>query len=172
MKYGDDISGAYQSAVETVENSSVETFRANQTSLVFDDKENQIAVLKGEKDVYYVTLDYVPQAAKDAFIVTEDKKFYSHRGIDIKGITAAAVELVKNRGRITRGGSTITQQVAKLVFLTNARTFSRKINEIFISLELEKKYSKDEILEFYLNNIYFANGYYGCLLYTSPSPRD
>ena len=161
MKYGDDISGAYQSAVETVENSSVETFRANQTSLVFDDKEKQIAVLKGEKDVYYVTLDYVPQAAKDAFIVTEDKKFYSHRGIDIKGITAAAVELVKNRGRITRGGSTITQQVAKLVFLTNARTFSRKINEIFISLELEKKYSKDEILEFYLNNIYFANGYYG-----------
>ena len=59
MKYGDDISGAYQSAVETVENSSVETFRANQTSLVFDDKEKQIAVLKGEKDVYYVTLDYV-----------------------------------------------------------------------------------------------------------------
>ena len=62
---------------------------------------------------------------------------------------------------ISRGGSTITHQLAKNVFLSNERTYERKVREIFIALDLDKKYTKDQILEFYINNIYFANGYYG-----------
>lgn len=161
VKYGDIIIEARQNAITVVGESSVDTFRANETSLVFDENGKQIAILKGDKDVYYITLENIPQAAKDAMIVTEDKKFYNHKGIDLKAATAAAIDLIKNHGEKRRGGSTITQQVSKLVFLTNARTWTRKIKEIFIALELEKKYNKDQILEFYMNNIYFANGYYG-----------
>jgi len=161
MRYGDRIIASRNDAIALVESSSHDTFRATETSLVYDDSGKQIARLKGDKDMYYISLDEIPQAAKDAMIVTEDKKFYSHKGIDLKAITAAAVSLVKNRGDIKRGASTITQQVAKNIFLTNEQTWTRKVKEIFIALELEKKYSKDDILEFYLNNIYFSDGYYG-----------
>lgn len=161
MRYGDDIIASRQLAVELIDNSSKDTFRAAETSLVYDQSGKQIARLKGDKDMYYVSLDRIPQAAKDAMIVTEDKTFYSHKGIDLKAISAAFVSLVRNKGDIKRGGSTITQQVAKNVFLTNEVTWTRKITEMFMAFELEKKYTKDEILEFYLNNIYFAQGYYG-----------
>ena len=161
MRYGDDIIASRQLAVELIDNSSKDTFRAAETSLVYDQSGKQIARLKGDKDMYYVSLDRIPQAAKDAMIVTEDKTFYSHKGIDLKAISAAFVSLVRNKGDIKRGGSTITQQVAKNVFLTNEVTLTRKITEMFMAFELEKKYTKDEILEFYLNNIYFAQGYYG-----------
>lgn len=90
----------------------------------------------------------------------EDKKFYSHGGIDFKAIIRAVWAMVRN-GEVTQGGSTITQQLARTIFLNNDRTWQRKMEEIFIATELEKKYTKDEILEFYLNNIYFGNGYYG-----------
>lgn len=161
MRYGDDIIASRQLAVELIDNSSKDTFRAAETSLVYDQSGKQIARFKGDKDMYYVSLDRIPQAAKDAMIVTEDKTFYSHKGIDLKAISAAFVSLVRNKGDIKRGGSTITQQVAKNVFLTNEVTWTRKITEMFMAFELEKKYTKDEILEFYLNNINFAQGYYG-----------
>lgn len=161
LKYGDAVITAKNDAQALVDASSPETFRAAETSIVFDKNGKQIATLKGDKDVFYVGLDSIPQAAIDAFIVTEDKKFEKHNGIDLKAIAAAFWELVKHKGEITRGASTITQQLAKNVFLTNERTVARKVKEIFISLALEKKYSKDQIMEFYLNNIYFANGYYG-----------
>lgn len=161
MKYGQRIIDARKDAVAIVQASTPETFRSTETSLVYDDSGKQIARLKGDKDMYYITLDQIPQAAIDAMIVTEDKKFYSHNGIDLKAITAAFFSLVKNKGEIKRGASTITQQVAKNIFLTNERTWTRKVKEIFIARELEKKYSKDNIMEFYLNNIYFSDGYYG-----------
>lgn len=161
MKYGQRIINSRKEAVALVESSSLETFRSTETSLVYDDSGKQIARLKGDKDMYYVTLDRIPKSAIDAMIVTEDKKFYSHKGIDLKAITAAFFSLIKNRGEIKRGASTITQQVAKNIFLTNEQTWERKVKEIFIARELEKKYSKDNIMEFYLNNIYFSGGYYG-----------
>jgi len=161
MRYGDRIIASRNDAVAIVNASTHDTFRASETSLVYDASGKQIAVLKGDKDMYYIPFAEIPQAAKDAMIVTEDKKFYKHDGIDLKAITAAFVSLVKNRGDIKRGASTITQQVAKNIFLTNEQTWTRKVKEIFIALELEKKYSKDDILEFYLNNIYFSDGYYG-----------
>ena len=161
MKYGPRIINSRREAVALVEASSLETFRSTETSLVYDDTGKQIARLKGDKDMYYITLDQIPQSAIDAMIVTEDKKFYSHKGIDLKAITAAFFSLIKNKGEIKRGASTITQQVAKNIFLTNERTWERKVKEIFIARELEKKYTKDNIMEFYLNNIYFSDGYYG-----------
>ena len=161
FKYGKDIFAMQDEARALVNASSVETFRASETSIVYNNKGKEIAKLKGEKDSYYLPIDNLPEYAKQAVIVTEDKKFYSHNGIDFKGIVRAFWALVKNNGEKTQGASTITQQLARVVFLSTEKTYERKIKEIFIALELEKKYTKDQILEFYLNSIYYMNGYYG-----------
>ena len=95
--------------------------------------------------------------------VTEDKKFFLHDGVDYLANVRAAIALLKNKGEITQGASTVTQQLSRNVFLTHDVTYERKIKEIFIAQELEKIYSKDKIMEFYINNIYYANGYYGIL---------
>lgn len=161
FKYGKDIFAMQDEAIELVKKSTEETFRASETSIVYNNKGKEIAKLKGEKDSYYLPLDKIPKAVQDAAIVTEDKKFYSHNGIDAKGIVRAVLALIKNNGEKTQGASTITQQLARGVFLSTEKTYERKIKEIFIALELERKYNKDQILEFYLNTIYYANGYYG-----------
>ncbi len=161
FKYGKEIFAMQDDARNLVKNSSTETFRASETSIVYNNKGNEIAKLKGEKDSYYVTFDKLPQAAKDAVIVTEDKNFYSHNGVDFKGIVRAFWALIKNNGKKTQGASTITQQLARAVFLSPKKTYERKIKEIFIARELDDKYTKQQILEFYLNSIYYMNGYYG-----------
>lgn len=161
FKYGDDIFAMQEEARALVQASSSETFRSSETTVAYNKKGKQIAVIKGDKDAYYVTLDKIPDYAKNALIVTEDKKFYEHNGIDFKGIVRAAWALIKNNGEKTQGASTITQQLARGVFLNTDKTYERKIKEIFIAQELEKKYDKNQILEYYLNTIYFANGYYG-----------
>ena len=135
-------------------------FRASETSLVYDGKGDIISKLKGEKDVYYISYDQIPLYVKKAFITTEDKKFYSHKGIDYRAILRAIKAYIEN-GEPSEGASTITQQLARNMFLGYEKTWERKAEEIFIAMELEKMYSKDKILEFYINNIYFANGHYG-----------
>ncbi len=100
--------------------------------------------------------DYVP----NAFIAIEDRRFYSHFGIDPWGIFRAGVADVLHRG-VSEGGSTITQQLAKNLFLTQERTVSRKLQEIALALWLEHKYSKAQILDLYLNRVYFGSGAYG-----------
>ena len=147
-------------AVQFVRSSRTDTFCASQTSVVYDKNGNTISTLKGEKDVYYLPYSEIPLDVCAAIVSIEDKKFYQHSGIDIKAIARAAKAALEN-GEVTQGGSTITQQLARTVFLTQDKTWQRKVEEIFIATELEKKYSKTEILEFYLNNIYFGNGYYG-----------
>ncbi|MBE5917894.1 MAG: PBP1A family penicillin-binding protein [Pseudobutyrivibrio ruminis] len=147
-------------ATNIVRKSTVNTFRQIETSEVYDVDGQTISVLKGEKDVYYITYDQIPQVAVDALVSIEDKKFFKHNGIDYKGIARAVVSTIRDK-EITQGGSTITQQLARTMFLSNEKTWQRKIEEIYIATELEKKYSKNQILEFYLNNVYFANGYYG-----------
>lgn len=141
--------------------SSADTFRSVETSVVYDINGDEIRSLSGEKDVYYVSYEDIPQNFINAMIAVEDKKFYKHHGLDTEGIARAFVALIKHDGKITQGGSTITQQLAKNVFLSNEVTWKRKVIEAFVALDLEDKYSKEQILEFYLNNIYFANGYYG-----------
>ena len=161
FKYGKDIFAMQDEAKALVKASSTETFRASETSIVYNNKGNEIAKLKGDKDSYYVESDNLPQYAKDAVIVTEDKKFYSHNGIDMKGIMRAFWALIKNNGEKKQGASTITQPLARVIFLSTKKTYETNIKEIFIARELEKKYTKDQILEFYLNSIYYMNGYYG-----------
>jgi penicillin-binding protein 1A len=107
-----------------------------------------------------VSLADIPQALKDAVVAVEDNQFYKHKGVDILGILRAFWANIRS-GRITQGGSTITQQLAKNIFLTQERTYRRKIQEILIALLIERKLTKDEILERYFNKIYYGHGNYG-----------
>jgi penicillin-binding protein 1A len=102
----------------------------------------------------------LPPYLPKAFVAIEDRRFYSHFGVDPLGIARAAVANVLHRG-ISQGASTITQQLAKNLFLTQERTFQRKLQEVVLALWLERKFSKDEILELYLNRVYFGAGAYG-----------
>lgn len=158
--YAQQISQLKAEAEHYVKTSSKATFKASQTSIVYDANGNQISVLKGEKDVYYLSIDQIPTNVTAAIISIEDKKFYQHGGVDYRAIMRAVLAMLRD-GEVTQGGSTITQQLARNVFISQEKTWQRKMEEIFIALKMEKKYTKNEILEFYLNNIYFGNGYYG-----------
>lgn len=158
--YASQVSQLKSEALSYVRQSTVDTFRQTETSEVYDAKGELISVLKGEKDVYYLTYNEIPLYVTQSLISIEDKKFYSHKGVDYKAIIRAFYAMIQN-GEATQGGSTITQQLARNTFLSNEKTWQRKVEEIYIATELEKKYSKDQILEFYLNNVYFSNGYYG-----------
>lgn len=147
-------------AVNLVAGATRDTFRQDQTSIAYDCNGETLSVLKGEKDAYYVEYDDIPIYIKQAIVSTEDKRFFKHKGLDYKGILRAIVAMIRD-GEVTQGGSTITQQLARTVFLSNEKTWERKIEEMYIAVELEAKYSKEDILEFYINNVCFANGYYG-----------
>lgn len=159
--YGKDLLHLQSKVRQIVSDSTPDTFRAAQTSLVYDSEGDLISTLKYEKDVYYIDYEDIPSTAIDAMLVSEDRKFLEHDGVDYLANLRAVIELIKNKGVITQGASTITQQLARNVFLTHEVSYERKTEEIFVAIELEKRYSKFDILEFYFNNIYFANGYYG-----------
>ncbi len=150
----------YQSAKQKVADSDESVFKNSKTTLVYDDAGNELCKIKSEKDLYYLEAEEIPASLKYAFIVTEDRDFYSHAGIDIKAIIRAAIANQKS-DKIVQGASTITQQLSRNIFLSHEVTWQRKIEEMFIAWELEKIYDKESILEYYLNNIYFGNGYYG-----------
>lgn len=158
--YAQKVSELQADAKRLVSQSDESTFRSVQTSIVYDANGQQISTLKGEKDVYYLEYDEIPAYATAAMVSIEDKKFYRHNGIDVKAILRAVKAMIEN-GEVTQGGSTITQQLARNVFLNQDVKWERKVEEMFIAVELEKIYSKDKIMEFYMNNIYFGNGYYG-----------
>ena len=107
-----------------------------------------------------VKLTEMPFFLREALIVTEDRKFYQHPGIDIKGIFRAAIKDIVAL-KFVEGASTITQQLAKTLFLTNKKTLYRKIREVALAFQLERRYTKDEILELYLNQVYFGSGAHG-----------
>lgn len=108
----------------------------------------------------YITLSKIPQQTIDAFISIEDKTFYSHNGINLKRIVKALINNI-SKGKASQGASTISQQLIKNTHLSSEKTYSRKIKEISLALEMEKELSKDEILENYLNVIYYGNNIYG-----------
>lgn len=107
-----------------------------------------------------VPIDRMPSSLKKAIIVTEDRQFYSHSGIDLKGILRAIVKDIM-AGQFVEGASTITQQLAKTLFLTPEKTLGRKIKEALLAIQLERRYTKDELLALYLNQIYLGSGAYG-----------
>lgn len=150
-----------QEAVALVAESNEKMFIPSQTSMVYDTKGVLISARSGEKDAEYIDYQDIPANFISAIISIEDKKFYKHHGVDYKAVLRAARAVVVD-GEIKQGGSTITMQLAKLMFMeTSTKTWQYKIKQMLIALELEKRYTKTQIMEYYLNNIYFANGYYG-----------
>ncbi|HCR45559.1 MAG TPA: peptidase [Marinobacter hydrocarbonoclasticus] len=131
-----------------------------QTPLRVYSKDNRLIAEFGEKRRAPITIEQIPTIQLQAFLAAEDARFYEHFGVDIKGLTRAAVELITT-GEIQSGGSTITMQVAKNYFLSRDRTFIRKFNEILLALQIERELDKNRILELYLNKIYLGNRAYG-----------
>ena len=115
---------------------------------------------KLKNNEHYVPLDEIPRSLRQAIVAVEDSRFYSHKGLDPSGIARATIVNVE-AGQIEEGGSTITQQLAKNLFLTQEQSFTRKLEEIMLAINLERHFSKDEILEMYLNTIYFGSNFYG-----------
>ncbi|HEY7998530.1 MAG TPA: transglycosylase domain-containing protein, partial [Pseudolabrys sp.] len=122
--------------------------------------DGELLANRGDTGGAAVRLSELPPYLPKAFVAIEDRRFYSHFGIDPLGIVRALTRNVTGRGGV-QGGSTLTQQLAKNLFLTQERTISRKIQEAILALWLEHKYSKDQILELYLNRVYFGSGAYG-----------
>lgn len=141
---------------------NVENLRAGleQTTVIYDHEGNEAGELYSQKGTF-VTIDQIDTDIQRAVVSTEDKRFYTHRGVDPIGIARAAAGFVLNGGNIVGGGSTITQQLAKNAYLSLDQTLIRKAKELFLAFEIENKYTKDEILEMYLNNAYFGSGVWG-----------
>ena len=138
---------------------TLETFRPQATTRIYSADNNLLAELYLEKRDP-IPLDSIPSDLKAALIATEDRKFYSHSGLDLKGIARALIKDILAR-EFVEGASTITQQLAKTLFLTSRKTIVRKIKEAILAFQLERRYTKDEILELYLNQVYFGSGAYG-----------
>ena len=139
--------------------SMVEDYKPQMATTIYDKNNNVVDVLEAESRGA-VKLEDVSPYVKEAFLAIEDKKFYSHHGLHFKGIIRAVLTNFL-KGKATQGGSSITQQLAKNAFLTPERTFSRKVKEAILTYQIERTYTKDEILEGYLNEIYFGSGSYG-----------
>lgn len=138
---------------------ALETFHPPAVTRIFSADHVLLAEIYSEKREP-VTLDKIPAALKNALLITEDRNFYHHRGIDLKGILRAAVKDVL-AGHFVEGASTLTQQLAKTLFLTPKKSLMRKAREAFLAIQLERRYTKDEILALYLNQIYLGSGIYG-----------
>jgi len=124
------------------------------------DRNGQVIDVISKETREPVDIEHIPQNLQNAFIAIEDRQFLTHYGIDPFRILGSAIVNLKSR-RAAQGGSTITQQLARNAFLSHEKKFSRKIKEIIITFEIERKYTKDEIMEKYLNEIYFGSGAYG-----------
>ena len=138
----------------------INDIRPPATSTIYDANGIELANVHAAENRMPVKIAQVPIHLRDAFVAVEDNRFYEHAGIDPKGILRAVYANISGR-TISEGGSTITQQLAKNAYLTQERTLKRKVQEVFLALQLERQYTKDEILEFYLNQIYFGQGAYG-----------
>ena len=130
------------------------------SSQIYDINGNEIANIHAVENRMPVSINDIPKNLQNAFVAVEDNRFYDHAGIDPRGIVRAVWANIRGR-TVTEGGSTITQQLAKNAYLTQDRTLKRKVQEMFLALQLERQYTKQEILELYMNQIYFGQGAYG-----------
>ena len=129
-------------------------------STVFFDRHGSQAFTISKEHRYEVPLEEISQNLRNAIIAIEDQRFYDHSGVDLVRVGGAALANLRE-GRRAEGASTITQQLARQSFLTFEKTYTRKLQEIMLATALEAEYSKDEILELYLNKVYFGSGLYG-----------
>ena len=155
--------GAYRAAKRDLPSiSELETFESNLITSVYSDEGQPIRDFAIERRVE-VPSDKIPDVLKKAIIATEDPRFYHHRGVDLLGVLRAFKENIRS-GRLfskPQGGSTITQQLARLLFLYPQQTIGRKLKEMYLSVQIEKQYSKEKILELYCNQFYLNHGVYG-----------
>lgn len=161
MKYHETVFSCARYAKALVNESTADTFRPNQTSYVYSADGTEIAKLYENTDSTYLEFDEIPKDVINAFVAVEDRTFWDNSGIDMKGIVRVCLNYLKTRGDVAQGASTITQQLSRDIFLTNEKSLERKVKEIFIARDLTKKYSKEDLMEFYCNNVCFANGIYG-----------
>ena len=138
---------------------SLETYRPSAVTRIYSADKKVLAELFVEKRDPALLKD-IPGFLKEAIVTTEDRNFYKHSGVDLKGILRAVTKDILAR-KFVEGASTITQQLAKTLFLTPQKTLVRKIKEAVLAFQLERRYTKDEILEMYLNQVYFGSGAYG-----------
>lgn len=154
----------YKEAKESIplilEDMDEDTFRRTGDTKIYDSEGTLIGQLGNER-YEYVSIDNISDYILDGYVASEDADFYRHHGVDLKATMRAVLSLIKNRGEITQGGSTITQQVVKNNLLSQEQTFQRKITEMLLAIEVEKVYSKEQILEFYCNSNYYGNNCYG-----------
>lgn len=138
---------------------TMKNYRPPTVTTIYDRKNQVAAEYYVEKRVVLPYAE-IPETIKKATLAIEDDKFFHHGGVDFMGIFRAAVVNLR-AGEVVQGGSTITQQVAKVMFLSRERTFARKLKEFLLAREMERNFSKEEILEIYLNQIYYGHGCYG-----------
>jgi penicillin-binding protein 1A len=162
------------SAWDLPEVQTLEEYRPSITSRVYSGNNRLLAEFFIENRTT-VSLDNIPEALVKALIATEDARFYSHHGIDFRGIARAFYRNVRAK-KVLEGGSSLTQQLAKVLFLTPERSYTRKLKEMALALRIEQRYTKPEILSFYLNQIYFGSGAYGAeaaaRIYFNKQARD
>ena len=131
----------------------------DKTSFIYDSQGNLITDYKGTEDRIMVSIDEIPEMLQNAFIAVEDARFYEHNGVDVKRIVGALVANFTSGS--TQGGSTITQQLIKQTVLSSEQSYKRKLQEAYLAMELETRYTKKQILESYLNTIFLGGSYYG-----------
>lgn len=164
-----------QTEYDRIANLSEQTFTNLNNTRIYDDKGKLLSEISSE-DYEYVEINHVSRYIQEGYIAVEDKNFKEHMGVDPTAIVRAGVALIKNNGEITQGGSTITQQVVKNTLLTSEKTYVRKCAEILLAFDMEKKFTKAQIMEFYVNTNFYGNQCYGveaaCQYYFGKSAAD
>ena len=151
------IAKAYVDTAPTLDLAALDS--QDKTSFIYDSKGNLITDYKGTEDRVMVSISEIPKMLQNAFIAVEDARFYEHNGVDVKRIVGALVTNFATGS--TQGGSTITQQLIKKTVLSSEQSYKRKLQEAYLAMELETRYTKDQILESYLNTIFMGGSYYG-----------
>ncbi len=162
VRYGDAYQRFAQEADQLVEGSSAQDFRMDEITYIYSADGEEIAELSsGAGKSSYLKYEQIPKDAVNAFIAVEDRSFWHNIGIDVKGIIRVVVDYITSNSESLAGASTITQQLSRTIYLTRERSLERKIKEMMIAIRLTKKYSKEEIVEYYINTACFSNGIYG-----------
>ncbi len=151
------IAKAYVDTAPTLDLAALDA--QDKTSFIYDSNGNLITDYKGTEDRVMVSIDEIPVMLQNAFIAVEDARFYEHNGVDVKRIIGALVTNFATGS--TQGGSTITQQLIKKTVLSSEQSYKRKLQEAYLAMELETRYTKEQILESYLNTIFLGGSYYG-----------
>ncbi len=158
---GDTLWSCAREARELVDNSTAEDFMYASSSYIYSADGTQLAELAEDTDATFLSYEEIPEDVVNAFVAVEDRSYWTNSGMDWRGIIRVILNYVRTRGEVAEGASTITQQLARSVFLTNDKTIDRKIKEIFIARDMTRKYSKEDIMAFYCNSCCFANAIYG-----------